>query len=157
MRKGLDVGEWGNFGGRGALPRVLFEELRAFRGRGSTISNISETRRRNQRRREARTIEPSGLVNAWPVFCVPRKRRNEVRNDRQQWSTQKNYVVTTSFVWIVFILSRSAHLYNKVTPHSAIVLYRYAAIFNHTEPPVPHYNPPNPSSAGQTTHLRADQ
>ena len=117
MRKGLDAGEWGNFGGRSALPRVLFEELRAFRGEGSTISSISETRRRNQRRREARTIEPSGLVNAWPVFCVPRKRRNEVRDDGRQWSTQKNYVVTTSFVWIVFILSRSAHLYNKVTPH----------------------------------------
>ena len=31
--------------------------------------------------------------------------------------TLKNYVVTTSFVWIVFILSRSAHLYYKVTPH----------------------------------------
>ena len=32
VRKGLDAGEWGNFGGRSALPRVLFEDLEAFRG-----------------------------------------------------------------------------------------------------------------------------
>ena len=32
MRKGLAAGEWGNFGGRSALPRVLFVDLEAFRG-----------------------------------------------------------------------------------------------------------------------------
>ena len=31
-REGLAAGECGNFGGRSALPRVLFEDLEAFRG-----------------------------------------------------------------------------------------------------------------------------
>ena len=63
----------------------FFEDLEGFlRGRGSTISSKSRPYEESMVEGGTYYLVPSGLVNAWPVFCVPRKRRNEVRNDWQQ-------------------------------------------------------------------------